>query len=101
MEFEWDPAKSEANIQQRGFAFAFASRVFEVFASEREDLRADYGERRIIAIGEIDGALFTVVYTDRLRNDASPVRRIISARVSTRKERRQYGEAKKESGQDL
>jgi uncharacterized DUF497 family protein len=29
MTFEWDPAKSTRNWQQRGFDFAFASGVFD------------------------------------------------------------------------
>jgi uncharacterized DUF497 family protein len=51
VEFEWDPAKSDATYYTRGFDFAYASRVFTADWIEVEDLRADYGETRIKAIG--------------------------------------------------
>lgn len=51
MQFSWDPAKSDANLRERGFDFAFASLVFDGPTAEKEDLRQDYGERRILAIG--------------------------------------------------
>jgi hypothetical protein len=50
-EFEWDEAKSLRNQLQRGFDFAYASRIFAGSTFERADLRRSYGERRIIAIG--------------------------------------------------
>jgi len=46
------------------------------------DRRRDYGEERVIAIGEVDGEVLVVVYTDR-----GNTRRIISARRANRKER--------------
>lgn len=82
MEFEWDDAKSEANRVGRGFGFDFAALIFEGPTLEAPDLRTDYGERRIQAIGEVDGFVLALVYTDR-----PPVRRIISARLANRKER--------------
>ena len=57
MEFEYDSTKSERNREQRGFDFAFATRVFEGRTVEMEDDRVDSGEVRIVAIGEIDGRL--------------------------------------------
>jgi hypothetical protein len=77
-----------------GFGFAFAARLFDEVYIERYDSRIDYGEQRVVAIGEVDRAHIVVVYTDRTRSDGSSVRRIISARASKRKERRQYAEAK-------
>jgi uncharacterized DUF497 family protein len=41
---------------------------------EAVDRRRDYGEERIRAIGEIDGRVYVVIYTDRAR-----IRWIISA----------------------
>jgi uncharacterized DUF497 family protein len=29
MRYEWDPEKSEANLRERGFDFAFASLIFD------------------------------------------------------------------------
>jgi putative transcriptional regulator len=53
--FEWDDAKSERNPVERGFDNAFAARIFEGDTIERDDTRRDYGERRIVAVGEVDG----------------------------------------------
>lgn len=92
MRFSWDARKSEANLAQRGFDFAFASVVFDGPTLERADDREDYGERRIIAVGLADGVHLTVVYADR-PGTREMVRRIISARRSNRRERRAYDEA--------
>jgi len=90
--FSWDARKSEANLAQRGFDFAFASLVFDGPTLERVDDRADYGEVRIIAIGLADAVHLTVVYTDR-HGAREMIRRIISARRSNRRERSTYDEA--------
>jgi uncharacterized DUF497 family protein len=87
--FTWDPAKSEANLRERGFDFAFATLVFERPTLERIDDRHDYGELRVIAIGIADGIPLTVVFTDRVEG-GDVLRRIISARVSNRRERKAY-----------
>ena len=93
MRDSWNHEKSDANLVERGFDFAFASSIFDGPTLEREDTREDYGERRIIAIGRAGGVELTVCYTDRV--DASGVvdRRIISARRSNRRERKAYREA--------
>jgi uncharacterized DUF497 family protein len=91
--FEWDEAKSETNLDERGFDFAFASLIFDGPMVEVEDRRKDYGERRVVAIGIADGVHLTVVYTDREAATAHAVRRIISARRSSRHERTIYEKA--------
>jgi uncharacterized protein len=85
MEYEYDDEKSEATLQDRGIDFDFAARVFDGDFIEYEDERHDYGERRYVAIGPIEGTVFAVVYT--WRNDR---RRIISARRASRRERDAY-----------
>jgi uncharacterized protein len=82
MEFEWDHAKSERNRRERGFDFATAALMFDGPVQTAIDDRRNYAEERIIAIGEVDGDVLVVVYTDR-----GLVRRIISARRANRKER--------------
>ena len=93
MRFEWDAAKSAENRRRRGFDFAFATLVFTQSTVEYDDDRRSYGERRVLALGMADGIPLTIVYTDRVAPDGGHVRRIISARVSNRKERRRYAEA--------
>jgi uncharacterized DUF497 family protein len=83
--FEWDAAKNEANLRSRGFDFAHAARIFDGPTLEMDDERADYGERRIWAIGRADDEIPFVVYTWR-----NGVRRIISARKADRRERDVY-----------
>ena len=93
MRFEWDDAKSDANLEQRGFDFEFASLIFDAATLEVEDRRKDYGEQRVVAIGVADGVHLTVVYTDRQDVSGQVMRRIISARRSSRHERKIYQKA--------
>lgn len=92
MRFAWDRKKSAENLRDRGFDFEFATLVFEGPTLEREDSRRDYGEKRVVAIGLAQGIALTVVYTDRAET-GTVVRRIISARLSNRRERQAYFEA--------
>jgi uncharacterized DUF497 family protein len=92
--FAWDASKSERNLAERGFDFAFATLIFDGPTLERLDTRRDYGEPRAVAIGAADGVLVTVVYTDRPAPEGgAPVRRLISARLSNRRERQVYAKA--------
>jgi len=90
VQYAWDAAKSTANLRERGFDFAFAALIFNGPVLVREDRRRDYGERRFVAIGLADGLHITAVFTDRVRADGEIVRRIISARRSSRQERQAY-----------
>lgn len=82
MEFEWDEAKSEACLDQRGFDFAYAIRVFlDARRVVEADARRDYGERRWRVTGLIEGRLFVIIFTPR-----RGVLRIISARKANQKE---------------
>lgn len=89
MRFTWDPEKSERNFAERAFDFAFAASIFTGPTLERIDVRRDYGEIRLIALGMAGDIPLTVVYTDRVEA-GEVVRRIISARVSSRRERQVY-----------
>ena len=82
--FDWDLAKSERNRQERGFGFDLAILIFGGDTVEWPDDRQDYGERRVRAIGEVNGVVLHIVFTDR-----GDVRRIISARVANKRERNQ------------
>lgn len=86
MEFEFDPAKDEANRFKHGLRLAFGKRVFEhpdhvVLASHR----AEDGEDRFKAIGLAEGKLYTVVHVWR-----GAVIRLISVRRSNGNEQRDY-----------
>lgn len=86
--FEWDEEKSLRNLAERGFDFEFACRIFEGDIIEQGDTRRDYGERRVIALGEVEGDVFAVVYTWREGR-----RRIISGGLANRNERNVYRRA--------
>lgn len=85
MEFGWHDAKNVEVRAKRGFGFEDAIRIFLGRTVERQDHRRDYGERRMIAIGETSGDILTVVYTDR-----GETRWIITAWPSNRKERERW-----------
>jgi len=62
--FEWDDAKSQDNLEKRGFDFEYAARIFKGGdLLEYEHRCGHYGERRFAAIGEIEGEILFVVYT--------------------------------------
>ena len=92
LRFAWDPAKSERTLRERGFDFVYAARIFAGRVVLDEDTRTDYGERRQRATGEVEGLVLRVVFTGRVAEDGQVVRRIISARRASRKERRAYRE---------
>ncbi len=61
-------------------------RIFDGPTVERIDDRFDYGEKRIYAIGVVNGREITVIYADRKNEE----RRIISAWRSEPHQRRHY-----------
>ena len=89
---EFDPDKDARNIELRGISLAAAESLLTGRTIERVDNRRDYGETRIMAIGEIGGVEYVCVYTRR-----GEALRPISLRRATRKERDVYREAKEGS----
>jgi len=65
MESEWDSAKDAANQRKHGIGFREASEIFRGLIVISDDVRRDYGERRLIALGEYDGDVIRVVFTGR------------------------------------
>ena len=87
--FEWDPEKEKANLKKHGVSFAEAVTAFgDSLAMNMLDPDHSEGETRFIVLGMSDRyRLLVVSYADR-----PPRTRIISARLATRHERRQYEE---------
>ncbi len=75
MEIEFDPAKREAALKDRGLDFLDAPRLFVSRSLTVVDDRIDYGEERFVSYGFIDEAAIALVWTDR-----DGVMRIISMR---------------------
>ena len=86
MRYSWTDSKNRRNLKLHGIAFEDAVRIFDGPTLERADDRFDYGERRVYAIGVVNGLEITVIYTDREDEE----RRIISAWRSEPHERRAY-----------
>jgi uncharacterized DUF497 family protein len=86
---EFDPQKDARNITLRGISLAAAEALLSGFTVEWTDERRDYGEARIIAIGEIGGLEHICVYTRR-----GEAVRPISLRKANRKERDVHRKAK-------
>ncbi len=85
--FEWDDGKARLNVRKHGVSFEEASTVFAdpLTLTIYDPLHSDE-EDRYVALGESrPGRLLVVVFTDRQERI-----RIISARVATRRERKDY-----------
>lgn len=86
MEFEWDPAKDEANRFKHGFRLEFGSRVFgDPEHGIVDTVRSGNEEERLKAIGLVDDKLYTAVHVWR-----GEIIRLISVRRSNSSEQRNY-----------
>jgi len=86
MEFEWDESKNQSNIAKHDLSFEKAIAIFRNPVLTRIDDREDYGEIREISTGEVNGSVvLVVVHTDR-----DNITRIISARLASKTERKDY-----------
>ncbi len=84
--FEWDETKAAANYASHGVSFETAREIFkDPLAIERLDDRESYGEERFILIGMAEGAVLTIVHTERAGRF-----RLISARRATKHEQDDY-----------
>jgi hypothetical protein len=86
MVYHWDEDKNRRNLALHGITFEGAARIFEGPTVERVDDRFDYGEKRVYAVGLVNGLEITVIYTDPGEEE----RRIISAWRAEPHERRHY-----------
>jgi uncharacterized protein len=86
MDLEWDEAKRQKALDERGLDFADVVHFDLRNASVFEDERKEYGERRFIAFGYLFGRPCCLVFTQR----ESRVR-ILSLRKANERERRKYG----------
>jgi len=61
----YDPAKRAKTLAERSLDFEDASLVFQGRFFETEDLRKDYGERRMICFGMLRARMVVIGYTPR------------------------------------
>lgn len=89
MKFTWDEAKNRVNIRKHEFDFVDAEKVFGGPMLIEED-PGQYGERRMVGIGILEGRVtVVVVYTE----PDSQTTRIISMRKANRYEKDCFAEA--------
>lgn len=85
--FDWDPTKAAANLRKHGVSFEEAATVFEdpLAVTRTDDVHL---ERSIIVGRSAKDRVLMCVYVEFIADDV----RIISARRTTRQERRDYEE---------
>ena len=81
----YDPTKDARNIAKHGLSLALANEFEWSSAVVWPDMRLDYGEIRMAAIGYIGLRLYQVVFVDRADG-----RRVISLRKANRREVSRY-----------
>ncbi len=86
MDIEFDPAKREATLRERGLDFLDAATVIESAVDTVEDMRIDYGEVRLLTFGRLNHRLVVVVWMETERGI-----RVISMRKANEREQRRYG----------
>ncbi len=87
--FEWDPYKAKKNIEIHGVTFDEASTAFKDTLSLTiyDPLHSDKEDRFILIGNSCKNRLLVIVHTER-----GDKIRIISARETTKNERKQYEE---------
>ena len=81
MRISFDPTKRAKTLEERGLDFQDAPEIFNGVTVEVDDQRKDYGERRVLCFGLLDGRLVVVGYTPR-----GAVRHIFSMRKANDRE---------------
>ena len=85
MKIEFDPVKSNRNLEERGLSFDGVDELDWSTAIITEDTRYDYGEKRYRAVGRIGERAHVVVFT--------PIQdgiRVISFRKANPREVKRY-----------
>ena len=97
LEFEWDPAKAEANSREHGVTFEEAATAFgDPLARIFDDPEHSSDEPREIIVGYSESQrLLLVSFTERPHKI-----RIISARPATRGERQRHEQNVKKAAQE-
>lgn len=93
MRFDWDERKATANRIKHGVTFEEAITAFDDPSAlvALDPGHSSATEERTWLIGESDSGVLVVVFTVR---EAGNVKRLISARRASRRERKRYEESK-------
>ena len=83
----WDESKRRRNIRLHGLDFEEADVIWDNFTVTREDIREDYGEKRMVTFGILGGDVVVLVHTER-----DDEMHVISLRKAEKHETRYYFE---------
>lgn len=86
MHITFDPLKRQKTLDERGLDFADAPLVFAGEVFEFEDIRQDYGERRMICYGTLQGRLIMIGCVQRHKT-----RHVFSMRKANEREKEKFG----------
>ncbi len=91
MQFEWDTGKAETNLEKHNISFVEAETVFgDPLAKIFDDGTHSLEEKREIIVGHsLNNRLLIICFTEKEKDTV----RIISARMTTPQERRDYENA--------
>lgn len=62
MQFVWDDNKNESNFEKHGFSFEEAENLFNEPVLVSIDTRAEYGETRFRALGQLQGTVIVLIF---------------------------------------
>ena len=86
-----DEPKRRKNIKAHGLDFERAEAIWDNFTVTREDMREDYGEKRMVTFGLLNGEVVVLVHIERDED-----MHIISLRKAEKYEARYYFETAEE-----
>lgn len=89
MHLTFDPGKNERNIRERGLSFKIVADFAFQTAYIQVDSRQEYGETRYVALGELQGRLHVLCFTET----ADGIR-VISLRRANEREVKRYAKVK-------
>lgn len=84
--------KRKTTFKKHGLDFLGCDAIWDSFTITREDIRADYGEPRLVCFGTLRGEVVVLVYTER-RESAH----LISLRKAEKYEARYYHQIAQEN----
>jgi len=85
VELEWDEAKRQKTLRERGLDFADIAFIDQASLVSEGDTRRDYGEVRVSSFAYLHGRLINFCWTPRTGRI-----RIISLRKANDRERQKY-----------
>jgi uncharacterized DUF497 family protein len=85
VDIEFDPAKRQWTLAERGIDMAEAVLVFQGATITAKDVRRDYGEPRFLTIGRLRGRMVVIAWTQR-----GAACRVISMRKANEREEAAY-----------